>query len=126
MDVEIICPGAAGAGLDCVATMMNRKRARIAPYGAELDRSAIVCEPFVVSCWGRLRPDAIRMLRSVAKVRARREQSVGVETLYRQLLARITALIWRRAARMALRCRPQIAGGDLATEPVVVDDICCL
>ena len=105
---------------------MTCKRARMAPYGAELDRSAISYEPFIISCWGRLHPEAIRMLRSIAKVRARREQSTGAETLYRQLLARVTALVWRRAARMALRCRPHSAGDDPLTDFVVPDDICYL
>ena len=61
------------------------------------------------------------MLRSVAKIRARREQSTGAETLYRQLLARITALVWRRAARMAIRCRPRGGPDDEAVRQTLND-----
>lgn len=70
-------------------------------------------------------PAAVQMLRSVAKVRARREASTGAEILYRQLLARVIALVWRRAARMAIRCRPRRTDDD-ADAAVVVDAACGL
>ena len=90
--------------------MDQRKRARMEPYRAEMDSSAVEYHPFAVSCWGRLHPSATTMLRSLARVKARRTQGEGAEQVYRQLLSRIHALVWRRAARMALRCRPR--GGD--------------
>ena len=103
--------------------MNQRKRARIRPYQPELDQAAIEYHPFAVSCWGRLHPDAAQMIRNLAKVKARREGGTNAEIIFRQLISRITALVWRRAARMALRCRPR-CGDDDAPENPVVDAVC--
>ena len=50
VDVGIICPATAGAGLDCVVTMDERKRARLEPYRQDLERTAIEYHPFAISC----------------------------------------------------------------------------
>ena len=63
------------------------------------------------------------MIRSLAKVKARREGGTDAEIILRQLISRVTALVWRRAARMALRCRP-MCGDDDAPENPVVDAVC--
>lgn len=103
--------------------MRERKRARIGPHQHELDQAAIEYHPFAISCWGRLHPAAAQMLRTLAKVKARREGGTGAELIFRQLVSRITALVWRRAARMALRCRPQ-SGDDEGPDDPVVDPSC--
>ena len=73
MDVGVICPSAAGAGLDCVVTMEQRKRDRLLPYTDELEASGVEYHPFAVSCWGRLHPSALQMLQNAAKRIARRD-----------------------------------------------------
>ena len=119
IDVGVICPAAAGAGADCVVTMDQRKRARMIPYTAELSQSAVEYQPFALSCWGRFHPTATKMIRSLARYKARREGLSGDNVIYRQLVARITTCVWRRAARMALRCRPCASGDDATPEPSV-------
>ena len=123
IDVGVICPAAAGAGADCVVTMDQRKRARMIPYAAELNQSAIEYQPFALSCWGRLHPSADKMIKSLARYKARREGLSSENSIYRQLVARITSCVWRRAARMALRCRP-CASGDEAPGELSIDAAC--
>ena len=98
MYVGIICPSAAGSGVDCVVTMEARKLARMDPYKDELAAAAIDYRPFAISCWGRLHPNARQMLISLAKRIARREGSHSYQQVLTRLEARISALIWRRAA----------------------------
>ena len=53
VDVGVICPSAAGSGSDCVATMEQRKRDRLAPFRQEMEAEGVEYHPFAVSCWGR-------------------------------------------------------------------------
>jgi len=112
VDVGVICPSAAGAGLDCVATMEHRKRERLAPFEAELHAGGSEYHPFAISCWGRLHPAAEQMLQHLAKRMARRDGSSSHRSILIRLRARITTEIMRRAARMVLVCLPQIASGE--------------
>ena len=64
------------------------------------------------------------MLRNAAKIKARREGMASETNLYRHFLGRVGALIWRRAAKMVLRCRPQ--GGDDEHDDPTVDVACTL
>jgi hypothetical protein len=107
VDVGVICPSAAGAGADCVATMDQRKRDRMEPFRDELDNSGVEFHPFAVSCWGRLHPSATKMLENIAKRIARREGGASQRAVLHRLRGRITTEIMRRAGRMAMQCRPQ-------------------
>ena len=114
-------PGAA-----TVASVGNgAAQTRILPFVAELRQSAVEYHPFAISCWGRLHPQASAMVRALAKFKARREGSTCDLTIYRQLIARLTTLVWRRAARMALRCRPRAADDERPCGPLV-DDACVI
>ena len=103
--------------------MDQRKTARMDPFSPELDRQGVDYRPFAISCWGRLHPAAAQMLRNAAKMKARREGMASETNLYRHFLGRVGALIWRRAARMALRCRPQGDDDDERDDPKV--DVAC-
>ncbi len=107
VDVGVISPSAAGAGHDCVVTMHERKCARMERYKRELEASGAEYHPFAVSCWGRLHPSASAMLLSAAKRIARRQGTNSERVTLRRFRARVAALVWRRAARMALRCLPR-------------------
>ena len=63
------------------------------------------------------------MVRNAAKIKARGEGMASETSLYRHFLGRVGALIWRRAARMALRCRPQGGDDDERDDPTV-DEAC--
>jgi hypothetical protein len=128
VDVGVICPSAAGAGVDCVATMDQRKRDRMEPFRGELDRAGVEFHPFAVSCWGRLHPTASQMLHRLAKRTARRQGLTNQRAVFHQLNARITTEVMRRAARMVLHCLPHVSddagayqgGSDELLSPCVV------
>jgi hypothetical protein len=117
VDVGVICPAASGAGLDCVQTMDQRKRDRMAPFAEELAYGAVEYHPFAVSCWGRLHPSAEQMLRNISKRMARREGLSNQRPIEDRLRARITTEVMRRAARMVLRCLPA------QTDATIPDDL---
>ncbi len=112
VDVGVISPSAAGAGLDCVVTMAQRKLERMQPFADELEAFGIQYQPFAISCWGRMHPAALQMLGRLARRMARREGGSSHRAVLQRLVARITILVMRRAARMVLRWLPQIAGSD--------------
>ncbi len=105
VDVGVISPSAAGAGRDCVVTMAQRKIERMQPFAGQY-------QPFAISCWGRVHPAALQMLGRLARRMARREGGSSHRAVLQRLVARITILVMRRAARMVLRWLPQIAGSD--------------
>ena len=121
VDVGGICPSAAGAGQDCVVTMDTRKRERMRPHQQELESGGIEYHPFAISCWGRLHPAASQMLHCLAKRKARREGLACERAIFARLLARVTAAVWTRAARMVLQCRGKEDEGE--SEEVVGDDM---
>ena len=118
VDVGVVCPFAAGSGLDCVQTMHDRKHLRMWPFWDELGSGAISYRPFVVSCWGRLHPDALQMLRNLAKRLARREGRSSQRVHLDRLLARVNVEVMRRAARMVRDCLPR---GDSADDGAFVE-----
>jgi len=107
VDVGVISPTAAGAGLDCVVTMHNRKLAAAAAHQAELSATGVEYQPFAVSCWGRLHPAALGMLTNAAKRLARRKGLAGHSGILQSMRARITTALMRRAAKMLLQCLPR-------------------
>jgi len=114
VDVGVISPSAAGAGLDCVVTMDQRKRERLGPFIGEMEAAGVEYHPFVISCWGRFHADAEQMLQRLAKRLARRESSGSVRGILIRLRARLVTEVMRRAARMVLACLPS---GELVEEP---------
>jgi hypothetical protein len=97
--------------------MSERKIARMQPFASELEAAGIEYQPFAISCWGRLHPAALQMLSRLAKRMARREGTSCHRAVLQRLMARITTLVMRRAARMALRCLPQAACDDAEEWP---------
>ena len=86
--------------------MQQRKCDRMAAFQPDLDAVDVQYKPFVVSCWGRLHPDADRMLQTLANRAARREGLPSSKHLLHQYRSRITTEVMRRAARMVMRCMP--------------------
>ena len=119
VDVGIISPSAVGAGNDCVVNMARRKAERMQPHADELEAIGVQYQPFAVSCWGRLHPEAMQMLLRLAKRMARREGATTHHAVLRQLVARLTVVVMRRAARMVLRCSPLASIAEDEVGPVV-------
>ena len=103
LDVGVTCPDAAGAGIDCVESMVLAKRATYANHGDELRRAGITYQPVVWSAYGRPHPDSIRILVAISRNTARRRGAANYRGLARGLAARITVELWRQAAGMVLR-----------------------
>ena len=118
VDVGVICPSAAGAGLDCVVSMEERKRDRIAPFRQEMQAQGVDYHPFVISCWGRLHPAAEQMLVTVSQRMARRDGSTTQRAILTRLRSRITMEIVRRASKMVLCCMPpcSVTEDDIAPQ----------
>ena len=120
VDVGVICPMASGAGADCVVTMDQRKRERMAPFRDQLEASGVEYHPFAISCWGRLHPGAAQMLQNIAKRTARREGGASQSAVLHRLRGRITVEIMRRAACMLIQCRtapPETEREDMPPQP---------
>ena len=81
--------------------------------------------PMAFSCYGRLHPDALRILEKMAQKPARRRGFGSHKLILRRALVRVGVEIWRRAAKMVLACLPQpseaeaalLFGEDPAAEP---------
>ena len=113
LDVGVTSPDAAGAGIDCVESMMLAKRATYANHVEELRRAGITYQPVVWSTYGRPHPDAIRIMLAISRNTTRRRGVANYRGLARGLASRITVELWRRAAGMVLRCWPSLGGpGD--------------
>jgi len=110
VDVGVICPSAAGSGSDCVVTMEQRKRERLAPFRQEMEAGGVEYHPFAVSCWGRLHPSADQMLITLSKRLVRRDGSSTQRAILLRLRCRIATEIMRRAAKMILCCMPSGIG----------------
>ncbi len=119
VDVGIISPSALGAGLDCVVSMAQRKAERMQPHADQLEAAGVQYQPFAVSCWGRLHPEATQMLLRLAKRLARRAGTTTHRAVLRQLVARVTTTVMRRAARMLLRSSPLASLDDDEVGPAV-------
>ena len=85
-----------------------RKR-KLADYGAYLDemsRTGLRYIPLIFSAYGRMHPDTMAILQSVAKRAARRRGFHDHHLLLRRALTGIGVQIWRRAAVMVKSCVP--------------------
>ena len=107
LDVGVASPDAAGAGDDCAQAMFVTKRGTYAAHLGELGQAGIQYQPMVWSAYGRPHPDATRILATMARAASRRRGSGDHRALAQRWVARITAELWRRAARMVLACWPR-------------------
>ena len=108
LDVGICCPGAGGAGSDCVESMKQRKLGRMQPFSIELEQAGVEYRPITFSCFGRPHPDAKALLQSFGRKLARRH-GTEAHVEERRLAAYIGVEIWRRAALMVRQCLPNSA-----------------
>ena len=72
LDIGVASPDAVNAGVDCVATMYNRKMLSYADHEPTLSRQNIEYQPCVFSCYGRPHPRTTSILRTLAKRLSRR------------------------------------------------------
>ena len=101
LDIGICSPDASGAGVDCCATMWERKRAHYADHLEDMSRRGLQYVPIVVSCYGRLHPDSAAAVERIAIRAARRVGVSDHRPILRRASAALGVAIWRRAAAMA-------------------------
>ena len=89
VDVGVICPTAAGAGLDCVVTMHDRKLACCQLLGPASPSRIWACS------------------RMLAKRLARRKGLASHAGILQSMRARVTTALMRRSAKMLLQCLPR-------------------
>ena len=70
--------------------------------------------PLAFSCYGRVHPDAHRILETMARKAARRRGFGSHRLILRRALVRIGVEIWRRAAKMVQACLPQPSEAEAA------------
>ena len=105
LDIGICSPDASGAGIDCCDTMHDKK---IDKYRDHLvGRDFIYC-PLVFSCYGRVHPECMSILRCIAQGAARRRGILDFRGFLSRLHRNIGVAIWRRAAAMVHNCTPTL------------------
>ena len=129
VDVEGICPSAAGVGVNCVATMEQRKRNRMEAFRDKLDREGPEYHHFAVGCWGQLHHRFSDAVQACQRKRTARRQTLTTQhAMLNKLSARITTEVMHLAALMVLQCLPQLSddasgnqeGSDELLSPAVV------
>ena len=124
LDVGVTSPASAW-GADAAEKMWERKRGERAGIERELLDQGITYMPVVFTCFGRMHPEAVRILNSIG-ARAARRRGWAVAAVRRQLHSRIGAALARRAARMSLAACSSASSSeikDLCRQPAEYDDL---
>ena len=108
LDIGICSPDASGAGADCVETMHRKKLETYGEYFEELAAQGVRYVPFVLSCYGRLHPEATTTLERLALQAARRQGVGNHRALLRRTSAALGVAVQRRAVAMARACLPKL------------------
>ena len=105
LDIGICSPDACNAGLDCCDSMYS---AKIDKYSQHLRlQNEFEYRPLVFSCYGRVRPEAVAIFRTLAQVAARKHGVIDSQGLLARLYRNVGVEIWRRAACMVYDCMPK-------------------
>ena len=104
IDIMIKAPHSCGAGSDCVEAGKSEKLDKYAGHLGELEQQGIRFAPAVFSCFGRRHPDVDDMLAVAARRFVRQAVHASSEPMLARWRRRLTAAVWKRAARMVHRC----------------------
>ena len=88
--------------------MWDRKRARYEEYFEEMAANNLRYVPVVLSCYGRLHPEAAVTLERVALQAGRRQGVSNYKALLRRATAAIGVAVVTRAVAMARACLPRL------------------
>ena len=108
LDIGICSPDATNAGLDCCESMWDRKRARYEEYFEEMAANNLRYVPVVLSCYGRLHPEAADTLERIALQAGRRLGISNHKALLRRATAAVGVTVVTRAVAMARACLPRL------------------
>ena len=107
LDIGISSPDACGASDDCCDSMYDKKVRRYSEHITE--RTNFEYRPLVFSCYGRVHPECMSILRNIAQGAARRCGLFDFKGLLSRIHRNIGVAIWRRAARMVHACAPKLS-----------------
>ena len=101
--------------MDCCEAMYQRKLDDYADHLPQLESQQIRYIPMTFSCYGRVHPEAVRIIELIAKQAARKRGLGDHRLLLRRSLAAIGVQLWRRAAAMVRVCLPKLTAEEAAT-----------
>ena len=114
LDIGICSPDACGAGEDCCDSMHDTKLKRYKEFlDGRFGPDFIYC-PLIFSCYGRVHPESMAILRNISQGAARRRGLLDFRGLFARLLRNIGVAIWRRAALMVHDCTPKFVSSESA------------
>ena len=106
---------------------MNQKKLdKYAPFFEELAARGVRYVPFVLSCYGRLHPEATTTLERLALQAARRQGVSNHRALLRRAAAALGVAVQIRAVAMARACLPKLSEEALRLllgEPGAAEDL---
>ena len=105
LDIGVTSP-AASSGEDAADAMFRRKVQEREGIRNELDHQNIEYRPMVWTHFGRLHEAAVDVIRSIARIVARRRGNMKPSIIERKIRTAVSVCIARRAARMSLACWP--------------------
>ena len=108
LDIGICSPDATGAGMDCCESMWRKKRGRYEEYFEEVAANNVRYIPVVLSCYGRLHPEAADTLERIALQAGRRLGISNHTALLRRAKAAVGVTVVTRAVAMARACLPRL------------------
>ena len=118
--------------MDCCDSMHESKIDRYKQFlHGRFGPDFVYC-PLIFSCYGRVHPESMSILRNIAQAAARRRGLLDFRGLLARVLRNIGVAIWKRAALMVHDCAPKFVGSEStlldgrefrSVEPSLVADI---
>ena len=93
--------------------MFAKKMGTYRNHFAELTEQGIRYAPFVMSCYGRLHPDATHALEALALRAALRHGFLEQRVLLRRFQAGLGVRVWKRLASMVRACVPRLSRDEM-------------
>ena len=112
LDVGICSPDACRAGDDCCDSMHKEKLKKYSQYLVGRTGPGFDYCPLIFSCYGRVHPESMAILRTIAQGAARRRGLLDFRGLLARVHRNIGVAIWRRAASMVHDCVPKFDQSD--------------
>ena len=113
LDIGVCSPDASGAGQDCCETMWRKKRERYSEHFEEMAERNLRYVPLVLSCYGRLHPEAQVTMERLAVQAARKQGGSNHRALLRRAAAAVGVAVVSRAVAMTRACLPKLAAEGL-------------
>ena len=112
LDIGICSPDACGAGADCCDSMHDKKIHKYREFLNGRQGDDFIYCPLVFSCYGRIHPECVSILRNLAQGAARKRGLLDFRGLLSRVHRNIGVAIWRRAVSMVRECEPRLDSSE--------------